>query len=407
MPSRSTLKSSLLAFCAALAPPVTHADVITDWDRIACEAVAGARISTPIGVRAVAIAQTAAYEAVSEITGRHDGPGSAEAQRAAVDAAVAAAHRASLTLLLPSQEGFIETAYQRAVSGIPDGDAKRAGLAIGERAAADVLARRRDDGYDAPETYRPAASPGVYVPTTLPAVPQWPKRKPWQLASASQFRPAPPPTLDSAIWARDFNEVKTLGARTSSARTALQTEVAKFWEATLPSVYHGVVRSVAERPGREVAQNARLFAAIAQGMDDALIAVFDAKYHYGFWRPITAIRNGDTDGNDATERDPSWIPFIDTPMHPEYPCAHCTLAATVGTILEADAHGQPVPELATTSYTLEGVTRRWQSVQAFIEEVSEARILDGVHFRNSTEAGTALGRQVGRATAQAFFAAPD
>jgi hypothetical protein len=140
-------------------------------------------------------------------------------------------------------------------------------------------------------------------------------------------------------------------------------------------------------------------------MDDALIAIFDAKYHYGFWRPITAIRNGDVDGNDATERGPSWVPFIDTPMHPEYPCAHCTQAATVGTILEAEAHDAPLPELATTSHTLEGVTRRWKSVDEFVQEVASARVYDGVHFRNSTAVGTTLGRQIGGLTAKAFFTA--
>ncbi len=396
---------SLLVAWAVLAAPIARADIVTEWDKIACDAVAAAKLSTPIGVRAIAVAQTATYEAVNEITGRYPAPGRAKASNASVDAAVAAANRSVLTQLLPAQKDFIEAAYQKAVGGIQDGDAKTAGLAVGERAAADVLDRRRDDGYDAPETYRPAAKPGMYVPTTMPAVPQWPQRKPWQLASASQFRPAPPPALDSELWARDFNEIKALGAKAGSTRTAGQTEAAKFWEATLPSIYHGVVRSVAEQPGREVTRNARLLAAVAQGMDDALIAVFDAKYHYGFWRPITAIRNADIDGNDATDRDPSWTPFIDTPMHPEYPCAHCILAATVGTILEAEANGEPLAELVTTSYTLEGVTRRWKSVDEFAQEVNSARICDGVHFRNSTEVGTAMGRQVGGVIAKAFFAA--
>ena len=401
------LRMSFLVAWAVLAATVARADVVTDWDKVACDAVAAAKLSTPIGVRAIAVAQTATYEAVNGITGRYAAPGREKASNASVDAAVAAANRAVLTLLLPAQKDFIEAAYQKAVGGIQDGEAKTTGLAVGERAAADVLARSRDDGYDGRETYRPAAKAGVYVPTTIPAVPQWPQRKPWLLASASQFRPAPPPTLDSALWARDFKEIKALGAKAGSTRTAEQTEVARFWEATLPSVYHGVVRSVAEQPGREVTRNARLFAAVAQGMDDALIAVFDAKYHYGFWRPITAIRNADMDGNDATDRDPSWIPFIETPMHPEYPCAHCILAATVGTILEAEAHGEALPELATTSYTLEGVTRRWKSVDEFAQEVASARIYDGVHFRNSTEVGTAMGRQVGGVIAKAFFAATD
>jgi hypothetical protein len=403
MPNRITHRALALFACAALAAPVAGADVITDWDRIACEAVAAAKSNTPAGVRAVAITQTAVYEAVNRITGRYSGSGRERAPDASVEAAVAAASRAALTRLLPVHKDAVEAAYRKAIDAIPDGDARRSGIAIGERAAADVIARKYGDGFEAAESYRPVTQPGVYVPTTIPAIPQWPGRKPWFLASASQFRPGPPPALDSALWARDYNEIKSLGAKNGSSRTAQQTEIAKFWEATLPSIYHGIVRSVAEQPGRDVTQNARLFAAVAQGMDDALIAVFDAKYHYAFWRPITAIRNGDIDGNDATERDPSWTPFIDTPMHPEYPCAHCILSATVGTLLKADAGDGPLPELFTTSYTLEGVTRRWKTPEEFMQEVADGRIYDGVHFRNSAEVGTAMGRKVGELAAKSLF----
>ena len=390
----------MLAAWSALALPA-GADVVTDWDKTACDAVAAAKLGTPVAVRAIAVAQAAAWEAVKEMAGHKEAAG------ASVDAAVAAANRAMLAALLPTQKDLIEAAYRQTTGNIPDGDAKRAGIEAGERAAADLLARRGGDGFDKPEAYRPVAQPGVYVPTTIPAVPQWPSRKPWNLTSASQFRPGPPPSLDSAVWARDYNEIKALGARTGSTRSQEQTDIARFWEATQPSIYHGVLRSVAEQPGRDVVRNARLFAAASQGMDDAVIAVFDAKYHYNFWRPVTAIRNGDIDGNDATERDAGWLPFIDTPMHPEYPCAHCILSATVGTILEAEAGGEPLPELSTTSHMVEGVTRRWKSVDDFMAEVASARIYDGVHYRNSAEVGTAMGRQVGAWTAQALFEKPD
>ncbi len=205
------------------------------------------------------------------------------------------------------------------------------------------------------------------------------------------------------MWARDFAEIKAVGRRTGSTRTQAQTDVALFWEATLPSIYHGVVRSVTDQPGREITRNARLFAAVTQGMDDAIIAVFDGKYHYNFWRPITAIRNADIDGNDATERDASWVPLIDTPMHPEYPCAHCILAATVGTVLMADIGNAPLPKLTTTSYMVKDSERSWVNAEDFIQEVAVARIYDGVHYRNSTEVGTAMGRQVGKLAAEKFF----
>lgn len=390
--------------CVALLAPAAGADVVTDWDKVACDTVGAAKPSTPAGVRALALTQTAVFEAVNRITARYPDASREQAANASVEAAVAAANRAALTRLLPAGKDAVEAAYEKAIAAIPDGDARNAGIAIGERAAADVIARKHGDGYEAPESYRPVTQPGVYVPTTIPAVPQWPQRKTWLLDSPSQFRPGPPPTLDSALWARDYNEVKALGAKVGSTRSAEQTQIAKFWEATLPSIYHGLVRSVAERPGRDLTQNARLFAAVAQGMDDALIAVFDAKYHYAFWRPVTAIRNGEIDGNDATERDPSWTPFIDTPMHPEYPCAHCILSGTVGTILVADSNGEPLPELSTTSYMLEGVTRRWKGADDFMQEVANGRIYDGVHYRNSTEVGTAMGRKVGALAAKIHFA---
>jgi hypothetical protein len=230
----------------------------------------------------------------------------------------------------------------------------------------------------------------------VPAVSHWAGRKPWIMSSQSQFRPGPPPKLDSDIWARDYNEIKAIGSKNSAARSADQTEVARFWEATLPAIYHGLIGSVANVEGREITRNARLYMMITQALDDALIAVFDAKYQYNFWRPITAIRNGDIDGNDRTERDPSWTPFINTPMHPEYPCAHCILSGTAGTILQAEIGNGAVPVLTTTSPTVNNAKRTWMKMEDFIQEVANARIYDGVHFRNSTEVGTAMGRQVGK-----------
>ena len=355
------------------------------------------KMGPPPASRAMAIAQTAVYEAVNTITKRYPaGPLKLEAAPgASVNAAIAAANRTALAKLLPSQQAAIDTAYQAALSKIADGAAKTSGIAVGEQAAAAILASRADDGAGAAETYRPQTAAGVYVPTVIPAVTQWPQRKPWLMTSPAQFRPGPPPALTSQLWARDYNEIKALGGKSNSRRTDEQTQIASFWEATLPAIYHGIVLSVADVPGREVTQNARLFAAVAQATDDALLAVFEAKYHYNFWRPVTAIRNGDLDGNDATERDASWTPFIETPMHPEYPCAHCIVAAAVGTVLQAEVGTGAMPTLATSSYLVKGSARKWVKIDEFVQEVSNARIYDGVHFRNSTEVGTAMGKQVG------------
>jgi hypothetical protein len=263
-----------------------------------------------------------------------------------------------------------------------------------------VLAARPDDGVAAPDSYRPRTSPGVYVPTSGTVATQWPARKPWLMSGAAEFRPGPPPELTGERWARDYEEIKRIGSRNSTARSAEQTAKARFWETTLPTIYYGLVHNVAMQPDRDVTQNARLFAAVTQAIDDAMIAVFDAKYHYGFWRPVTAIRNGDIDGNDSTGLDASWTPFIETPLHPEYPCAHCIVAATVGTVLLGELGDKPQPTWSTVSATADGAAREWTSIEAFVQEVADARVYDGVHFRYSTEVGTAMGKQVGALAAQ-------
>lgn len=395
----------LVVVAVWLASPLVQADVVTDWNVKAGEIVVEARLGPPPAYRVMAIVHTAVYEAANAITKRYPASGlHLEAvPGAAVDAAVAAANHATLTKLVPPQQAAIDTAYQAALALIADGAAKTAGIAVGEKAAAATLALCANDGAATGETYRPYTTAGVYVPTVIPAAPQWPQRKPWLMTSPTQFRPGPPPPLTSEVWARDYNEIKALGAKNSSRRTAEQTAIARFWEATLPPIYHGLVRAVATMPGREVTQNARLFAAVTQATDDALIAVLDAKYHYNFWRPVTAIRNGDVDGNDATERDPSWTPFIDTPMHPEYPCAHCIVSATIGTVLQAEISAGPLPTLTTTSYTAQGAARSWTTIDDFMQEVAQARIYDGVHYRNSTEVGTAMGKQIGALAAAKYL----
>ena len=399
----------LVVATSLLAGPVARADVVTDWNVKAGEIVVEARMGTPPAFRVMAIVHTAVYEAANAITRRYPASGlQLEAvPGASVEAAVAAANRATLAKLLPAQQAAIDTAYQAALAMIGDGPAKTAGVAVGEKAAAAILALRADDGAATAETYRPHTTAGAYVPTALPAALQWPQRKPWLMTSAAQFRPGPPPALTSDAWARDYNEVVALGGKSSARRSAEQTEIARFWEFSLPPIYHGVVRSVANMPAREVTRNARLFAAVTQATDDALIALFDAKYHYNFWRPVTAIRNGDMDDNDATGRDASWTPFIDSPMHPEYPSGHTVLAGAVGAVLQAEIGAGQMPALTTTSPTAKGAARRWTKVNDFTQEVANARIYEGVHYRMSTEVGIAMGKQIGELAAAKVLRAPD
>lgn len=390
-----------IALASLLGGQTAAADVVTDWNVTAADITVAAGLGPPPANRTLAMVQTAVYEAVNAITKRYppDRVTLNAAPNASVAAAVAAANRAMLSRLVPSQQATIDKAYGSALAAIADDPAKTAGIAAGEQAAAAVLAWRADDGTGVSERYRPATTAGVYVPTTIPAAPQWAQRKPWVMTSCDQFRPGPPPALASELWARDYNEIKAVGAKNSTTRTAAQTEIARFWEATAPTIYFPVVRSVANLPGRELTQNARLLAVTAEAMDDALIAVFDGKYLYNFWRPVTAIRNGDIDGNDATQRDAAWLPFIDTPMHPEYPCAHCIVSAAVGAVLAAEIGSGPTPTLSTTSPTAPGVVRSWTRIDDFVAEVANARVYDGVHYRNSAEIGTAMGKKIGALTA--------
>jgi hypothetical protein len=389
----------IAAACLLGAAPSVRADAVTDWNTIAADLLVQAKMGTPPANRAMAIVQTAVHEAVDAVQLQ-------SGEALAAEAAVAAANRAVLARLLPQQEAAITAAYRDALARLADGPARSAGIAAGEQAAMRVLAWRADDGAAAPERYRPHAAPGAYVPTARVAAPQWSQRKPWLMDHAAQFRPGPPPALGSAQWARDYNEVKALGSKASSQRTAAQTEAARFWEFSLPPIYHAVARSVAQAPGRSVAQNARLFAAASQAMDDALIAVMDAKYHYGFWRPVTAIRNGDRDDNPATEVEHGWTPLIDNPGHPEYPSAHSILAAALGEVLKAEVGAGRMPELATSSPTAGGATRRWSSVEAFTQEVANARVWEGIHYRTSTDVGLAMGRQIGALAAARVAMSP-
>ncbi|MFI5119009.1 MAG: vanadium-dependent haloperoxidase [Thermoanaerobaculia bacterium] len=387
---------SVLAAVIPLGAASAYADVVTDANAKAAD-IASRQPATPIAVRTMAIVQVSVFEAVNAITGRYPAyrVQIAAPSGASAEAAVAAATRTALLKLMPAQRAAIEEDYQAALKALPDARTRADGIAVGEQAAAAILAARADDGAVAPDTYRPHTTPGVYVPTLLPAVPHWGKRKPWVMTSADQFRPGPPPSLSSDTWKRDYSEIKAVGAKNSTQRTPEQTAIARFWEVTAPIVYWPVARSVAIAPGRNVTENAHLLAVAAMAMDDALIAVFDAKYAYNFWRPITAIRNGEGD-----TRDSSWTPFIDTPMHPEYPCAHCILSGALAAVLAAEIGAGPVPRLSSASPTAAGAVRTWTSLDDFVQEVAVARIYDGVHYRNSTEVGAAMGKKIGELAAK-------
>jgi len=404
--SRTQFLACFLFAAVSVLPSMSAADVVTEWNQKAGACLLEAKIYPFAGTRVMAIVHTAMFDAINSIEGRYTPykfKVSAPSGSSADAAGVAAAH-ATLVQLFPEQKAALDAAYEASVVGIPDGAGKSTGIAVGEEVAAKVMAWRASDGADAANTFRPVTTPGTYTTTTLPIGTQWGSVTPWVMKSGSQFRPAPPPSLSSAEWAADYNEIKEVGAKKSTRRTSEQTEIARFWTITGPQSFDPIVRQLAAAPGRSLSQNARLFALVEMAVADSYIAVFDAKYMYVFWRPITAIRNGDIDGNDATERDPGWEPLVDTPLHPEYPCAHCINSGAARAALEAEFGTGPNP-LAMASATAPGVTHKWSTIAEYAEEVSLARIYGGLHYRKSTVVGKAMGKQIGELAVQNYLKA--
>ena len=394
-----------LSAAALLIPSLCSADAVLDWNDVALARVVAARQGPPDGARTLAMMHLSMFEAINAVEHRY-APYSFKGRApagASAEAAAAAAASSVLLKLFPDQAQAVEAAYSASLAAIPDGNAKSAGIALGKEAAADCVAMRDKDGTGSAAAWRPVTTAGVYVATTLPAATEWPKVKPWFLKDSAQFRPGPPPPLASAEWARDYNEIKSVGAKASTTRTAEQTEVARFWTIIGPSSWNPVVRSLASSKHLDLVENARLFALVNMAVADAFVAIFDAKYAYNLWRPITAIRNGDIDGNDATALDLGWVPLIDTPMHPEYPCAHCISAGAVAEVLESQFGKGEVPVIAMTSATAPGVTHHWTRIADYVTEIDNARIWGGIHYRNSTQVGETMGRKIGLVATQDFM----
>ena len=387
----STVTVGLIAMAAYIGS--CRADTIIDWD---AKATAVASFAA-LGEREVAIVDLAMFDAVNSIARRYQ-PYLAQVptlEPTSIDASAASAAATALALLHPQAANDFKAAlteYLGQVSAPPA--AIEAGIRLGETVAKKIVESRATDGATDVDPYRPKTRPGQYVPTATMVSSTWPIMRPFVLTSPSQFRPGPPPALQSREWAADYNEIKELGGKTSSKRSAEQTETARFWLMVGPQAYHPLARQMVLERHLDLVDSARFMALFAVTLTDAYIAVFDAKYHYEFWRPVTAIRNGDLDGNPATPPDATWQPLDATPMHPEYPCAHCILSGAARVVLESLAEGRPMPEFSLTSSTAPGVTHRWSNLEEFTAEVANARIWAGFHYRFSTRVGTGLGRQV-------------
>jgi hypothetical protein len=391
------MKRHLSAVACGLASMMAYtgacgADTVTDWDTKATAVASPAAL----GQREVTIVDLAMFDAVNSIEHRYQPylqqlPAT---NPASADAAAASAAATALEGLHPEAAASFKAAlaeYLTHLKATPE--ALDNGVRLGEQAAQKILEARANDGATGVDSYRPKTQPGQYVPTAVMVCSTWPTMRPFALASPSQFRPGPPPALTSREWAADYNETKDLGSKTSTRRSAQQTETARFWLMTGPQAYHPLARQMIAAHHLDLIDSARFMALFAVTLTDAYIAVFDAKYHYQFWRPLTAIRNADLDDNPDTERDATWQPLDTTPMHPEYPCAHCILSGAARVALES--LGQPLPELSLTSPAAPGVTHSWSNLDDFTTEVANARIWAGFHYRFSTRVGTGLGRQVG------------
>ena len=372
------------------------ADVLTDWNEKTVAFVTP-RMVPAAGLRVVAMVQVAMFDAINSIDRRYRPylvqlPTTTTTSR---EAAAAAAAAAVLAGLHPQAEAELKDAGAAYLAALPEGDGKAEGIKLGEAIAAKILATRAKDGADAPESYRATTKPGVYVPTPSAVSSTWPNVTPFAMTSPSQFRPQPPIALTSEEWAKDYNEIKEFGSKPSSIRSARQTEDARFWLITGPQSTEPLVRQIVVAQKMELIDGARFMALTAVAAADAGIAVMEAKYKYNFWRPITAIRNGDIDDNPATEREATWQPIDNTPMHPEYPCAHCIISKAVATAIELALGTAEIPEIMMVSPTAPGVTHRWTNVRAYADEVAYARIWAGFHYRFSVRVGQDMGRQIG------------
>jgi hypothetical protein len=381
--------------------PIQAGAVIMEWNQEAARLtlLPASNLAPVQHARVMAIVQVAIHDAVNGITKDYEtylSPGPAPENASPEAAAIAAAHHA-LVNLFSGHAASLETFYANSLSvhGLLDSDP---GIEYGRSAAAAILTLRASDNsaqaqfnYSAPG----AGTAGIWVPlTSVPALlPGWGDVTPFVIRSASQFSPEPPPALDSERYARDYNEIKAIGKLNSPTRTSLQTQIATFWRASPTAIWNPVIQQVVAARNPDLSSTARTFALVYLAVADASIACWEAKYTYNFWRPQPAINNGDVDGNDLTAGDATWTPLFATPPHPEYTSGHSTNSSAMATILELlfeDNPGVPI------TVTISGITRQWDTFSAGVDEVIDARVYSGIHFRSADEVGAKTGRQIAR-----------
>lgn len=413
MKTQALLTTLLVASFGAVF--TAQADVVTDWNTAALNAIRGNRTPPPRASRALAILHASIYDAVNGI-GRTHSPYMVES-RAPVslskEAAASAAAHEVLLALFPTNAPAFDALHASTLATIGDGPHKQKGAAWGKHVASQVLAVRALDGHDGVAPPLPAPLAGDWVPTP-PAfapylLPHWATLTCFSMNEPSQFRPPGPPALNSAAYTTAFNEVKALGAAVGSTRTADQTQIATFWAdgagtETPPGHWNSIAQDVAAAQGNTMEQNTRMFALLNLAMADAAICAWDAKYHFHNWRPVTAIRNADSDGNNDTVADPAWNSFVGTPPFPDYVSGHSTFSGAAATVL-AMFYGTDNVPFATGSDALPGVTRNFASFSAAANEAMNSRLYGGIHFRFANEDGLVSGLDIGEWTVTHYLRA--
>ena len=405
--SRRTDRAAAALWLCALAAAPASADVVTRWNELAGNA-AGAAGGPPAIGRVSAIVQVAVHDALNSIRPRFEaytGIGAAQ-PGASPGAAVAAASYRVISQLLPSQAAALAVHYENTIAALPDCPEPfpaciEDGIAAGIAAADAILAMRQGDGSATPHRpYTLAAAPGVYQPTPPAfAAPQWAgyaEVTPFVLHSGSQFRAEPSAIFDlgGAVYTRDYNEVKRVGAFNAEAigdRTPDQTAIARFWPGGGAN-WNAVTRVIVAGRGLDEWQHAHLFALLNMALSDGNVAVFDTKYTYNFWRPVTAIRAGDSDGNPLTVGDPAWSPLLTTPLYPDYTCGLPTGSGAATEVLRRYFNTDKVPY----TFTAAGSTRSYATLTEAANESVDARVFAGIHFRTGCVRAVTMGEQVGR-----------
>jgi hypothetical protein len=375
-------------------------DVVLEWNTIALQTTGDAPFGLLGQARSLAISHVAMREAVQTATEELASlPTTPDSERGGVQEAalVAAAHRV-LSQLHPAAASVLDDAREASLARIAEGAAKMAAIALGERVADQVLSSRAQDGSADAIAYTPVDGPGHWGPTppgfSPPLAPHWGNVTPFVLERGDQFRPPPPPALDDARFAGDLEETRLVGAADSTARSAALVDVARFFTAPGPVFYNPAARQLAAARALDLEQSVDLFARLNSAMADALIACWAAKYQYDFWRPVTAIAAAALDGNTDPPPAASWTSFITTPPFPSYPSGHACVGAAARVVLEHE-FGPDGFEVSLTSPATPELSRSYHAWQDLLDDVDDARVFGGVHYRFDQEEGGKLGRAVG------------